>query len=187
MTELLRLKSLDPEWDWSGCAVIAREWKYLEPVRAFCEVHAIPVHMGNEEMPRFCLLRETRALVGWLRGRDTRLVDLDDLREWIEALPHGAWTELLQEAVDDHALETGGAAVPVDHFVEWLAEWGRDVGRRRMEHAESVARRRGYGHVNPYPHERMTENIAMCERIGDVEVDRRTEHGFPRVYMRMRL
>ena len=131
MTELLRLKSLDPEWDWSGCAVIAREWKYLEPARAFCEVHAIPVQMGNEEIPRFWLLRETRVFVEWLRGRDTRLVDSDDLRERIDALLQGTWTELLREAVDDHALETGGAAVPVDHFVEWLAEWGRDVRRRQ--------------------------------------------------------
>ena len=68
MTELLRLADLVPGWDWSRCAVIAREWKYLEPVRAFCEVHRIPAQMGNEEIPRFWLLRETRALVEWLRG-----------------------------------------------------------------------------------------------------------------------
>ena len=36
-------------------------------------------------------------------------------------------------------------------------------------------------------HEWMTENIALYERIGYVEVDRRTERGFPRVYMRKRL
>ena len=56
-----------------------------------------------------------------------------------------------------------------------------------MEHAESEARRLGYGHLDLYTHERMTENIAMYERIGYVEVDRRTERGFPRVYMRKRL
>ena len=132
MAELLRLADLGPGWDWSKCAVIAREWKYLEPVRAFCEVRRIPAQMGNEEVPRFWRLRETRALVEWLRGRETRLVAGADLRGWLEARPPGPWFDLLSEAVDEHALETGGGAeVPVAHFIEWLAEWGRDVRRRQ--------------------------------------------------------
>ena len=132
MAELLRLADLAPGWDWSKCAVIAREWKYLEPVRAFCEVRRIPVQMGNEEIPRFWRLRETRALVEWLRGRENRLVAGGDLRGWLEAHPPGPWIDLLSEAVNEHALETGGGAeVPVEHFIEWLAEWGRDVRRRQ--------------------------------------------------------
>ena len=131
MMELLRLAALSPNWDWSTCAVIAREWKYLDPVRAFCEVHRIPAQMGNEEIPRFCRLRETQALVEWLRGRKTRLVDVADLRAWVDARSPGPWIELLQEALDEHALETGGAEIPVDHFIEWLAEWGRDIRRRQ--------------------------------------------------------
>ena len=131
MTELRRLAALTPDWDWSRCAVIAREWKYLDPVRAFCEVHHIPSQMGNEEIPRFWRLRETRALVEWLRRRETRLVDGADLRAWVNARSTGPWIELLREALDEHALETGGAEIPVDHFIEWLAEWGRDVRRRQ--------------------------------------------------------
>ena len=41
------------------------------------------------------------------------------------------WNELLAEAVGEYELETGGAETPVDHFVEWLAEWGREVRRRQ--------------------------------------------------------
>ena len=132
VAELLRLAELAPSWDWSKCAVIACEWKYLEPVRAWCEVHRIPVQVGNEEIPRFWRLRETRALVEWLRGRESRLVAGADLRGWLNEHPSGPWIELLHEAVDEHALETGGGAeVPVDHFVEWLAEWGWKVRRRQ--------------------------------------------------------
>ena len=132
MAELLRLAELAPSWDWSKCVVIACEWKYLEPVRAFCEVHRIPSQMGNEEVPRFWRLRETRALVEWLRERESRLVAGTDLRDWLDKRPRGPWIELLREAVDEHALETGGGAeVPVDHFVEWLAEWGWKVRRRQ--------------------------------------------------------
>ena len=132
MMELLRLADLDPDWDWSRCAVIAREWKYLEPVRAFCEVHGIEVHMGNEEMPGFWHLRETQALVEWLRARNPRLVVHKELRGWMNARSFGGpWIELLREALDEHDLEIGeGAEVSVDHFIEWLAEWGREVRRR---------------------------------------------------------
>ena len=132
MAEMLRLADLEPGWDWSTCAVIAREWKYLEPVRAFCEVHRIPAQMGNEEIPSFWRLRETRALVEWLRRRESRLVAGADLRAWLDERPPGPWIELLREAVDEHALESGvETEVPVVHFIEWLAEWGRDVRRRQ--------------------------------------------------------
>ena len=132
MTELLRLRALDPDWDWSRCAVIAREWKYLDPVRAFCEVGDIEVQMGDEEIPRFWLLREVRDLVEWLRGADTPLVSGTRLRAWLDARPPGPWIELLREALDDHALEAGDETdVLADSFIEWLAEWGRDVRRRQ--------------------------------------------------------
>ena len=131
MMELQRLATLSPAWDWSKCAVIAREWKYLDPVRAFCEVHRIPVQMGNEEIPSFWHLRETRALVEWLRGRETRIVGRADLRGWLDVQTPGPWNDLLRQALDEHSLETSAAEMPVDHFIEWLAEWGRDVRRRQ--------------------------------------------------------
>ena len=143
MTELGRLSERDPDWDWSTCAVMAREWKYLEPVRAWCEAHGVPAQMGNEEIPGFWRLRETRALRDWLRGRKT--VNAAELREWLagseprppspvsgpRASPPNPWIELLGEAVEEHALESGGTDTPVGHFIEWLAEWGRDVRRRQ--------------------------------------------------------
>ena len=132
MAELQRLATLAPEWDWSRCAVIAREWRYLDPVRAFCEVHRIPVQMGNEAIPGFWYLRDIRALVAWLRERESRLVDGVDLCAWAAARPSSLWIALLRQALDEYALETGGAKeMPVDHFIEWLAEWGQDVRRRQ--------------------------------------------------------
>ena len=64
---------------------------------------------------------------------------------------------------------------------------GEGIGRRLIEHAESEARRLGHEHLDLYTHRKMTENIAMYGRIGYEEVERRTERGFPRVYMRKRL
>ena len=74
MAELQRLEGLESGWDWSRSAVIARQWKYLEPVRSLCEISGIPVQTANEELPSVWRLRETQALLDWLRGRDSRLV-----------------------------------------------------------------------------------------------------------------
>ena len=131
LAELQRLSALDPNWDWASCAVIAREWKYLDPVRALCEVEGIPVQTANEEFTGYWRLRETQALVKWLRERDSRLVESADLNGWLASQPAGSWAQLLQEAVDEYAMETGGSETPVGHFIEWLAEWARDVRRRQ--------------------------------------------------------
>ena len=132
MIELRRLAAAASDWDWSKCAVIAREWKYLEPVRAFCEVHGITVQMGDEEIPRFWLLREVRKMVEWLRGEEPPLVSGTGLRAWLGTRPPGPWIELLREALDEHALDAGEETeVPTGSFIEWLAEWGRDVRRRQ--------------------------------------------------------
>ena len=131
MAEFQRLAALTPDWNWSRCAVIAREWKYLGPARAFCELHDIPVQMGNEEIPRFWRLRETRKIVDWLRRRESRIVDGSCLSSWMEGCPSGPWYDLLRQAIEEHALETGGGDVPVDHVIEWLAEWGREIRRRQ--------------------------------------------------------
>ena len=64
---------------------------------------------------------------------------------------------------------------------------GEGIGRRLIEHAEAEARRLGHRHLDLYTHQRMTENIEMYARNGYEEIDRRTERGFPRVYMRKRL
>ena len=131
MVELLRLADLSPDWNWSRCAVIAREWTYLDPVRAFCEMQGIPAQLGNEEIPGFWRLRETRAFVEWLRGRETGLVDGAALHGWADTCASNPWNELLRQAIEEYALETGGAETPVKHFIEWLAEWGRDIRRRQ--------------------------------------------------------
>ena len=116
--------------------------------------------------------------------------------------PPGPMLDDYRQVVRDHRVhvieedgETLGVLVLIekdgglllDNVAVLPSRHGEGIGRRLLEHAESEGRRLGYGHLDLYTHERMTENIAMYERIGYVEVDRRTEHGFPRVYMRKRL
>jgi GNAT superfamily N-acetyltransferase len=60
---------------------------------------------------------------------------------------------------------------------------GRGVGRALMEFAEQEAARRSLSRMALVTHEAMTENQAIYARLGYVEVERRTEDGYRRIYM----
>ena len=141
MAELQRMQDFASDWDWSSCAVLAREWKYLEPVRSICELAGIPVQMANEDLPSIWHLRETQSLLKWLRSRDTRLIRNADLRQWHTSQAQTPWTELLQEAIEAHEGEAGEADIPVDSLIEWLAEWGREARKRQQGLLLSTAHR----------------------------------------------
>jgi ATP-dependent DNA helicase RecQ len=129
MAEYERLSAMADDWDWSRAAVVAREWKYLEPVRAYCELHSIPVQMADDDPPNFWRLRETQALVDWVRSKV--LLSGAQLRAWIGKQTPNYWGELLEEAIEEYASITGDAEMPRDHFLEWLAEWGRETRRKQ--------------------------------------------------------
>ncbi len=131
MEELLRMSRLDPNWDWSRCAVIARKWESLAPIQSFCEAQNIPVEMARDEIPNFWQLRQTRSFVAWLRKRESRLVKDEEMKIWLETQAPDYWQELLVQAIDEHALEVGGGEYPVDQVIEWLVEWGREIRRRQ--------------------------------------------------------
>ena len=132
VAELQRLAGLaKAEWDWSKCAVIARDWSFLEPVRSLCELENIPVQMANEEFSGVWRLRETQALVDWLRGREPGLVTGSDMDGWLSSQIQNPWTELLREGVAEYILETDGAETAIASCIEWLAEWSREVRRRQ--------------------------------------------------------
>lgn len=59
---------------------------------------------------------------------------------------------------------------------------GRGHGRTLLEHAEQQARALGLPQVRLYTNAAMTENLTLYPRIGYVEVARRSEDGFERVY-----
>ena len=60
---------------------------------------------------------------------------------------------------------------------------GRGLGRALMEFAEHEAARQGLNRMALVTHEVMTENQAIYARLGYVEIERRTEDGYRRIYM----
>jgi len=59
---------------------------------------------------------------------------------------------------------------------------GRGIGKSLIRFCEDEGRRRGCECVLLYTNAKMTENLLIYPRLGYVEVGRRTENGFARVY-----
>ena len=137
MDELKRLSHLIPNWDWTRCAVIAREWKYLDPIRAYCEDHGIPITMAKEEAPPFWRLRETQGLLQWMDQRDSATVSIEDLTEWVDNHTSGPWSDLLRQGLAEFKEEhctfsdvDDSAGPPVDQFpVDHFKGMARGVGK----------------------------------------------------------
>lgn len=109
MAELTRLSSLTADWDWARCAVIARQWSYLEPVRGICEQQSIPAQLANEGDLSVWHLRETQALRQEAQRHGTALIRNGDLRAWIGRQQPGRWIDLLGQALEDHEQYAGRA------------------------------------------------------------------------------
>ncbi len=59
---------------------------------------------------------------------------------------------------------------------------GRGVGKALVGFCENAARHCALSAVHLYTNEKMTDNISIYHKLGYVEVGRRTEDGFNRVY-----
>ena len=76
-------------------------------------------------------LRETQALRHTIQQHGTALVRCGDLRLWLDSQQSSPWSEVLSQAIEELAIETGGTEMPAVSVIEWLAEWCRDIRRRQ--------------------------------------------------------
>ena len=63
----------------------------------------------------------------------------------------------------------------------------RGIARRLMRFAEGEARRLGLACICLYTHQLMTDALGFYAALGYEEVERRTEAGYERVYLRKRI
>ena len=126
--ELQRLEKLDPQWKWSNCAVIARNWNSLDPVRTLCTALDIPVQMAREDFTATWHLRETQNLLKHARTLPS-LFTASQLVDWQSSQAKNAYTPLLREALAEYQAETQNEFLSYSHFAEWLAERIRNQQR----------------------------------------------------------
>jgi ribosomal protein S18 acetylase RimI-like enzyme len=96
---------------------------------------------------------------------------------WVTGSPVTAVLTLYPR--DDHLF--------IDNVAVHPSAQGRGLGRALMSFAEEEAARLGFTRISLFTHEVMTENQAIYARLGYVEVERRTEDGYRRIYMEKRL
>jgi GNAT superfamily N-acetyltransferase len=75
----------------------------------------------------------------------------------------------------------------VDNVAVAPRQQGQGFGKLLLEFAEEQAAAAGFNEVNLYTNEMMTENLAMYQHLGYEEIDRRTDDGFRRVFLRKSL
>jgi ribosomal protein S18 acetylase RimI-like enzyme len=81
-------------------------------------------------------------------------------------------------------MEPHGDTMFIDNVAVHPEHQHKGLGRRLLLFAEQQAVTRRLNELRLYTNELMTENIAYYRRRGYEEVERRTEHGFRRVFMR---
>ena len=111
--------------------MIAREWKFLEPVRSLCEAQGIPAQFATEKPAKFWRLRETQKFIHWLKTQKHADLSTSALADWAAQQTDGKWWTLLKEGIGTLVGELGGQGTQVNRRVvlEWLAEWSRDAHR----------------------------------------------------------
>lgn len=125
--ELVRLSHLDPDFSWKRVAIISRDWRRLEPVRAYAEKLGLPVEMANEKLPNVWRMREMQTLVAGLRKRPKAMLTIQDMLDVLNQQKPSRWVDLIADGIADLARELGAKTMPVPDVVEWLAEWSRDL------------------------------------------------------------
>jgi ribosomal protein S18 acetylase RimI-like enzyme len=95
--------------------------------------------------------------------------------------------ELEGEIVGLIVLGRDGEDLVIENVAVHPGQQGTGVGRTLLEHAESSARGAGLGSIRLFTHELMEENLALYQRAGYVEFDRRRHGDATLVHMRKRL
>ncbi len=127
LDELFRLSTLDPDWDWRRCAIIAREWRRLDPVRAYAEHLGLKVDLASDTAPPIWRLREMQAFVRGVLADRGKLLSVADLVEILNKIPPSPWRDVIGEGIGAFALELVEKTAPAPDVVEWFGAWARDA------------------------------------------------------------
>ncbi|ADC64076.1 ATP-dependent DNA helicase, RecQ family (plasmid) [Allochromatium vinosum DSM 180] len=153
LAELQRLYAVEdttPEGRWGRFAVIARQWKDLEPLAALCRRRGVPVRLlRDDHQPDLHRTREGHGLLDLLRGEQRRtakrrvLVRARTLSRWFRrryGLPvDGLIEHPFRAALAQFIAETESAAPEGRRVVEDLIEALYEFGSGGRTMAESRA------------------------------------------------
>ena len=127
MQELLRLRQLDNSLDWSQCAILAKEWRLLNPVRAYLEAEGISLSLvlPSQNQPSPFRIRENLDLLNFIK-QSTKVLSkasvwLDYVQEK-DADKQNIWSRQLTQLLQDWQMETDNAEISKHQLLEFLYE-----------------------------------------------------------------
>jgi ATP-dependent DNA helicase RecQ len=137
VAELQRLKQLDNRLEWSQCAILAKEWRLLSPIRALLEAEQIPISImlpADRQPPPF-RIRENADLLDAIKKHPEPLGRASD---WINYLDKkynhtfpNPWVEQLKTTLQDWQRETNDSEVTQQQTLEFLYETLDEQRRER--------------------------------------------------------
>jgi len=135
--ELLRLRQLDSQLDWSQCAVLATAWRLLDPVRTLLEQHDIPISimLPVDKQPPLSRIRENADLLDAIKQSPHPLSKAGDWLRYLDdgygSEPANIWLTQLKAVLQDWQDETDDGAMPKLQILEFLYEVLAEQRRER--------------------------------------------------------
>ncbi|MDO9269721.1 MAG: RecQ family ATP-dependent DNA helicase [Methylobacter sp.] len=135
--ELLRLRQLDSQLDWSQCAVLATAWRLLDPVRTLLELHDIPISimLPVDKQPPLSRVRENADLLDAIKQSQDPLSKAGDWLRYLDdsygSEPANIWLTQLKAVLQDWQDETDDGAMPKLQILEFLYEVLAEQRRER--------------------------------------------------------
>jgi ATP-dependent DNA helicase RecQ len=134
LDEIRRLQRLQIGFDFNACAVLAREWKDLDPVRMVLEQEKVPFSLNwgrASGFPRLTRIRENALLLEDLRQARQELRTADSLFTFVpdDVTADTVWHANLRRLIEEWKEETGNVPLSVslieDYFYEALSDQSR--------------------------------------------------------------
>jgi len=134
--ELLRLRQLDSQLDWSQCAVLATTWRLLDPVRTLLELRGIPISfmLPADKQPPLSRIRENADLLAAIKQSPE---PLSKASHWLSYLDNrygnesNIWLSQLKATLQEWQDETHNGALPKQQMLDFLYEILAEQRRER--------------------------------------------------------
>lgn len=125
--EIERLRALEGRVDLNNCAVLAREWKDLDLIRAIFEARSIPInfHWGRGGgFPHLRRIRENSVFLDYLKSRRGENIAAFSLQEQLpdDQRQDNPWQQNLRQLIEDWSKDTNNTEQPVSLVEEFFHE-----------------------------------------------------------------
>nr|MCH9699737.1 UvrD-helicase domain-containing protein [Gammaproteobacteria bacterium] len=124
LQELLRLRQLDNSLDYSDCAVLSTEWRFLNQVRACLEARAIPLSLSlpKQSQPSPFRIRENRVLLNAIKQSTESLCVASDWLTFLHQQADTIWNQQLKQLLQIWQTLTDNAETSQQQLLEYLYE-----------------------------------------------------------------